>query len=772
MDKTSLMPKRTVVVSNRLPFTVIQENGAIQFKDSVGGVATGLRSVLCSSQSSQPPQPEYVWVGWPGSAINSGLQKEVQSKAFSEFHSYPVFLSEQDIEDFYQGFCNRTLWPLFHYFPSHARYEEAQWLHYKKVNRFFSDALLKIIKDDDVLWIHDYHLMLLPNLIRNELPDLRIGFFLHIPFPQFELFRLLPEGWRREILEGLLGADLVGFHVHDYARYFLRCVQRILGHKHYMDQLTVDARPVQVSTFPMGVDFQKFFVTAASPEVKKEKEGLRKAMANSKVVLSVDRQDYSKGIIHRLKGFEKMLEMNPEWHGRVSLVMVVVPSRIGIQDYEDMKKQIEELIGRINGKFGSLTWTPIVYQYRSVPFETLVALYAMSDVALVTPLRDGMNLVAKEYLASRTDESGVLILSEMAGAAKELREAVIINPNDPSEIAGALKMALEMSLEEQVSRNRIMQKRLRRYDVARWAHAFLNDVTSVRHSHEKFYGKLLGFSGERHILQQYSRSVRRLLLLDCDVTLVPYVKRPYLARPSEELLKILHKLTVNSKNEVVLVSGRDRSTLQTWFGSLPVGLVAEHGVWIKQRHQDWSLIRPLESDWKRKMRPLLEAYADRLTGAFVEEKEFSLVWHCRAADEREGIRAARELTDDLLAFTANMDVQILPGNRIVEVRCGGVNKGIAAQQWLSRSDFDFILAVGDDKTGEDMFMVLPERANSIRVGMPATKAQFTLHKREDVLGLLKQFIREEEFKGETLPRPEEGPRLYGKRPGSVPGALA
>ena len=224
---------------------------------------------------------------------------------------------------------------------------------------------------------------------------------MHIPFPQFEIFRLIPGKWRRELLEGLLGADLIGFHTHDYGEYFLRCVQRILGYGHQMGQLTAGGRTVKVGAFPMGIDFKKFHEAANLTEVQKEKEELARSLGDSKIVLSVDRQDYSKGILHRLQGFEAMLETNPDWRGKVTLIMLVVPSRIGIADYEGMKKRIEELVGKINGRFGTISWTPIIYQYRSLPFQSLAAMYAMSHVALVTPLRDGMNLVAKEYVATR-----------------------------------------------------------------------------------------------------------------------------------------------------------------------------------------------------------------------------------------------------------------------------------------------------------------------------------------------------------------------------------
>src|SRR2546422_2900808 len=319
MNTRSADDRRLVVVSNRLPFTVAQGEQGVAFNESAGGVATGLRALL-SSEDSPKIASDYMWVGWPGNTISDTFQDLVKSRALSEFGCYPVFLSADDFENFYQGFCNRTIWPLFHYFPSYVRYDQGYWLQYKKVNQVFAEALLEVIQPDDVLWIHDYHLMLLPRLVREQLASVSIGFFLHIPFPDFEIFRLLPGEWRQEILEGLLGADLIGFHTYDYMEYFLRCVLRILGFEHKMGRLVLEDRVVKVGAFPMGIDFQKFYMAASSPEVRKEQEKLKRVLGDCKLVLSVDRQDYSKGIIHRLQGFEAMLEMNLEWHGKVTLI--------------------------------------------------------------------------------------------------------------------------------------------------------------------------------------------------------------------------------------------------------------------------------------------------------------------------------------------------------------------------------------------------------------------------------------------------------------------
>ncbi len=733
MKKPNRSAQRIIVVSNRLPFTVTERAGELVFVESVGGVATGLRSCLTKLQQWDN---EYLWVGWPGSTIGDSLQSTVKDRALAEHRAYPVFLTEEEIENFYQGFCNKTIWPLFHYFPTYASYTQEYYEHYVRVNQTFCDALQEVVRPGDLVWVHDYHLMLLPRLLRERFPNAGIGFFLHIPFPDYEIFRLLPGRWRKEILEGLLGADLIGFHTYDYMQYFVRSVLRILGHESNAGQIFLDDRLVRVDTFPMGIDFKSFHEAARSPEVLKEKEEIRELLGDSKVVLSVDRLDYSKGIIKRLEGIERVLEANPERHGRVTTILVVVPSRIGLEHYELMKKQIEELVGKINGKFGRIGWTPVIYQYRALSFVPLVAMYALSDVALVTPLRDGMNLIAKEYVASRPAKTGVLILSEMAGAAKELGEAIIINPNNHEEIADALMEALDMPLEEQVRRNQAMQDRLRRYDVVRWAEDFLDALIAAKESSKNYLAKALGPGVSDQLFEDYHNSASRLLLFDYDGTLVGFAKQPHLAKPTEEVLKILERLGNDPSNNVVLISGRTKDNLDEWFGTLPIGLVAEHGAWLKSGGEGWRMLRSMPHDWKPKIRPILEMYADRVPGSLVEEKDYSLVWHYRAADERQGKTAAQELTDDLLSFMANIDLQVLQGSKIVEVRTSGVNKGAAAREWASKGTYDFIFAVGDDWTDEDIFPILPDSAYSIKVGFSGTHARYNIANPKEVVRLL------------------------------------
>ncbi len=732
---------RLIIVSNRLPVTIVEECDSLQFKESVGGLATGLSSYLDSLKNSRSEDKGYLWAGWPGMSIPEAKRQGVAARLEQDFRCYPVFLPGQIMEKFYHGFCNKTIWPLFHYFPSLTAYDEELWKNYKQVNEMFCEALTRILRPGDILWIHDYHLMLLPGMVRRRFPDISMGFFLHIPFPSFELFRILPGEWRKEILEGLLGANLIGFHTYDYTQHFLRCVLRILGFENNLGQIVFKGRLIKAETFPMGVDFRKFIESGQKQEVQIEIEALKSAFKGMKTILSVDRLDYTKGIAKRLQGYEEFLNRYPSWCGKVTLILIVVPSRIKVEHYQQMKRQIDERVGEINGKFGSLDWTPIVYSYRFIPESQLLALYNISDVALITPLRDGMNLIAKEFVSSKSDQKGVLILSEMAGASKEAGEAVIINPNNVNEIANALKESLEMPEEEQIRRNLIMQVRLRRYDVFHWAEEFIQSIKSVVEEEKLQEIKLLEREQRQRIIDAYKCASKRLILSDYDGTLVPFAEHPSQAKPSERLRNLLRRLTSDTKNDFVLISGRRKDTLQEWFGDYRMGLVAEHGVWIKKNSGEWESPQCLNKSWMPKIQPILEVYADRIPGSFVEEKEFSLVWHFRMADPEIASLKAKELVDDLVNFTANIDVQVLPGNKVVEVRNAGINKGDAIRQWLTREKYDFILALGDDVTDEDMFRSLPESAYSIKVGLNKSLARFNLQDHNDALDLIEAMLK-------------------------------
>jgi trehalose 6-phosphate synthase/phosphatase len=721
--------RRLLIVSNRLPITIEKRKTGLPLRPSAGGLATGLSSFYKSYDS--------VWIGWPGIAsdkVNEEQRQLIGTELMSKFNCHPVFISQTDIERYYYGFSNKTLWPLFHYFTQYVIHERSFWEAYKRVNQLFGEVVSEVAKPDDIIWIHDYHLMLLPKVVRERLPDATVGFFHHIPFPSFEIFRLLP--YRRDILEGLLGADVIGFHTDDYSRHFLSSVHRLLGYEYTLSQVHVDDRIVRVDTFPMGIAYERFSEAIYDPEVQKEIAKFRKKLPECKIILSVDRLDYTKGIPQRLEAFNTFLERNPTFMGKVIFILVAAPSRTQVEHYRFLKRHVDELVGRINGKYSAIGWTPIWYLYRFSPFPTLAALYSIADICLVTPLRDGMNLIAKEYISTKADGKGVLILSEMAGAAKELGEAVIVNPNNREEVGGALLKALTMPEEEQIRRSKAMQKRIQRYNILRWAEEFMDRLGYTKKLQREMHARVLSLEMKKQLVSEYRSAQRRLLLLDYDGTLIPFFEEPKEARPGDDLSQLLEKLALDPKNEVVLLSGRDKQTLEGWFGMSGLSLVAEHGVWIKEK--GWEMIEPLRGDWKEEIRPILELYMDRTPGSFIEEKEFSLVWHYRKADSELSAVRVRELTDELVNLTANLNLQILEGNKVVEVKNSGINKGRAALRWIVRDKWGFILAIGDDRTDEDVFDVVPEWAYSLKVGLSSSLARFNLKSQADVPLLLRE----------------------------------
>lgn len=729
---------RVVIVSNRLPVSVARNNGNLKITPSIGGLATGLSSFHHDSNG--------LWVGWPGISPSDNEEKITMEETLRrDFSCLPVYLSAADLKKYYYGFSNRTLWPLFHYFTTYCTYEKSEWKAYRKVNQMFCRRLLEVIEPGDMIWVHDYHLLLLPDLLRQENVDAAIGLFLHIPFPSMEIFRYLP--WREEILRGMLGADLIGFHTYDYTRHFLSSVLRILGREQEYGQVVAGNRLVKADTFPMGIDARKYSEAVDTSTVIKEKKTLRERLKTEKIILSVDRLDFSKGIPERLRAFELFLEKQPKWHNKITFVMLCVPSRTKVKQYQLLKREIDELVGRINGRFGRPGWLPILYMYRSVPFDELIALYSEADLALVTPLRDGMNLVAKEYLACHSKTGlGVLVLSETAGAAAELGEAIIVNPNDIEMIADAISQGLEMSAEDKKAAVSFMSRRIEKYNIFRWAEDFIEHLSQIRGRHELNKQRFLNIDLQRTVKSSYMKANTRLILLDYDGTLVSLKKKPELARPSAELLKLLSALKADPKNTVVIISGRDRDCLSEWMSGTGVDLVAEHGTWLRETDwNEWQIKEEgLNDQWKKNFYPILEMFSERTPGSFVEEKTYALVWHYRKAEPELGALRAKELMDALHDMLSGTSLQVLRGSKVVEIKPAGVNKGKAAMHWIDKKEkWDFILSMGDDWTDEDIFAVMPDKTWSIRVGFkPFTRANYFMESPEEVVNLLNTLVND------------------------------
>lgn len=709
---------RTIIVSNRLPTKARRTaDGQLQFTPSEGGLATGLGTIY--------REHDNVWVGWPGLFVEAAEEQQQVADQLRADSMAPVFLTEDEIRDYYEGFSNETLWPTFHYFPQYAVYDPQFWEAYVAVNDKFCRAVLDLAGPHDTIWVHDYQLLLLPQLLRAARPDATIGFFLHIPFPSVELFQMLP--WRRELLTGMLGADLIGFHTFGYVRHFLTAVADQLGYPIQNGVVEAGHRHVWADAFPMGIDYQKYAAAAASEEAQQHERIFREALHDVKTILSVDRLDYTKGIAQRIRAFDLLLQRYPEWRGRVSLIMVVVPSRDQVPQYQALKVEIDELVGRINGQYRSITWNPIQYFYRSLPMDELAGLYRLADVALVTPMRDGMNLVAKEFVASRVHQNGVLILSEQAGAARELADAIILNPTDTARLAQAMHEALTMPEEEQSQRIGAMQALVRRYSVQHWTALFMNRLAYTKLKQETMATTLLNDGDFEQMRAAWEPAASRLLLLDYDGTLMPFNPNPQRVRPDAALLQLLTDLAADPRNRVVIISGRDRRTLQDWLGHLRLDFIAEHGVWLRAHTHDWSLAQPLRADWKQELRPILDIYVRRTAGSFIEEKDYSLVWHYRRADPSLGVERARELVAHLSFLAAGAGLQVMEGNKVIEIKNAGISKGTAAARWLRDYCPEFILAMGDDRTDEDTFSEMPASAWTVKIGgSPRSRARFYL----------------------------------------------
>lgn len=458
-------------------------------------------------------------------------------------------------------------------------------------------------------------------------------------------------------------------------------------------------------------------------------------------MLSVERLDYSKGIPDRLLAYDALLERHPEWIGQVVLVLVTVPSRENVGSYQRLKKEIDMLVGLINGRYATPAWTPIDYYYRSVSHEMLCSMYRASDVMLVTPLRDGMNLVCKEYLAARDGEDGVLVLSELAGAAFELNDAVIVNPFNRNELVEAMNFALIMPKAEQGRRNANMQKRLSRYTSQKWAAEFLDALERTRVTQEDGCAEHLEGATRRKLAESFETAGRRAVLLDYDGTLVPFAREPSDAQPDAELINLLEKLCAQPQTEVCVISGRDKKTLEAWLGGLPLDLIAEHGAWHYDRiGKTWMQAAPFHDEWKPKARTVMEAFTDRTPASSLEEKDHSLVWHYRKCDDALGRRRAVEVKNALARIAEENGLAIMDGNKIVEIKPEGVDKGTAANLWFCDMSFDFILAAGDDRTDEDMFSEAPEGVWTVKVGSGRTKARYTLDGPRDIRMLLEELV--------------------------------
>lgn len=730
---------RLILVANRLPVSLDLSGGEVKVQNSSGGLATGMRGLSQQEQTS--------WVGWPGGTPSSDEQRAELDRQLAQHSATPVYLSQQESERFYEGMSNSVIWPLFHYLVDRMPLDVRNFDEYRAVNERFADAVCAQAGEDDSIWIHDYHLLLLPRMLRERLPRARIGFFLHIPFPSSEIFRLLPH--REDLLRGMLGANLIGFHTYGYARHFSDALLGTLGIEPELDRVDVDGRNVSIGVFPMGIDVATFERLAEAPDLPTRVAEMRRAQGVEHLLLGVDRMDYTKGIPRKLLAMERLLERSPQYREKVRLLQIAVPSRENVSEYKSLRSEVEELVGRINGSNGSLHSPTLRYVYQSVTQEELVTSYRAADIMVVTPLRDGMNLVAKEYVASRTDGDGVLVLSEMAGAASELGEALTVNPYDVEQLAATLDRALSMPEAERRERMGALRDKVRSHPVELWASSFVNKLEAgergpeprdLRHDQ----------NGLVALAQRAAERPELIFALDYDGTLVPIVRNPDLASPDGSLRELLAMLTGLPGVHVCVVSGRAQASLSAWLGSLKIDLVAEHGVWSKKAESsEWKChIDPNTLGWIADARSILQTYVERAPGAFVEEKTAGLAWHYRNVDPYLGLALARELRMHLVRHFAQAPVSILSGRKVLEMRPQGVDKGAAVRDSLGLLQTEAtLIAAGDDRTDEDLFAALPEGSISLCAGLLATRAGYRVSGPDQVRRFLRAFVEARTAKG-------------------------
>ncbi|KAL6506877.1 threalose-6-phosphate phosphatase [Orobanche hederae] len=711
--RTAPIRQRLLVVANRLPVSAVRKGeDSWSLKISAGGLVSGLLGLEFEAR----------WIGWAGVYVPDEVGQKSLTKALAEKRCIPVFLDQDLVHLYYNGYCNNILWPLFHYLglPHEDRLATTRSIHqsqfaaYKKANQMFADVVNEHYEEGDIVWCHDYHLMFLPKCLKELNSKIKVGWFLHTPFPSSEIHRTLPS--RSEVLHAVLAADLVGFHTYDYARHFVSACTRILGLEGTPEGVEDQGRLTRVAAFPIGIDSERFFRAFEVPQVQDDIKQLKARFSGRKVMLGVDRLDMIKGIPQKILAFEKFLEENPDWHDKVVLLQIAVPTRTDVPEYQKLSSQVHEIVGRINGRFGTLTAVPIHHLDRSLDFNALCALYAVTDVAIVTSLRDGMNLVSYEFVACQSSKKGVLILSEFAGAAQSLGAgALLVNPWNITEVANAIGRALTMPAEEREKRHWHNFKHVTSHNAQQWAEFFvseLNDtVIEAQHRIRKVTPRLV-FSDA---INAFMQSKNRLLILGFNAAMTETLDIPG-GRGDDQIKEMEPKLhpdlrgpllmLCSDPNTTVLVlSGSDRSVLDDNFGEFDMWLAAENGMFLRSTKGKWMTTMPelLNMDWVDSVKHVLEYFTDRTPRSHFEQRETSLVWNYKYADIEFGRLQARDMLQHLWTGPmSNTAVDVVQGSRTVEVRAVGVSKGAAIDRILGEivhskaicEPIDYVLCIG------------------------------------------------------------------------------
>ncbi|KAI1911462.1 threalose-6-phosphate phosphatase [Ophidiomyces ophidiicola] len=642
----------------------------------------------------------------------------------------------------WRRYAEREIYSLFHYKqhgPNDGRAERRWWQDYRRMNQLFADRILEEYQPGDIVWIHDYHLLLLPSLLRQRNPEIYIGFFLHIPFPSSEFFRCLTR--RKEILTGVLGSNMVGFQSFTYSRHFSSCCTRILRFESNSAGIDAYGAHVAVDVFPIGIDVEAVRKLAyGEPSTERTIAEIKKLYAGKKIIIGRDRLDSVRGVTQKLMAFEMFLERYPQWRDKVVLIQVTSPTSLEEEKEEPETKlssQMSHLVATINGKYGSLSFSPVQHYPQYLPRHEYFALLRAADVGLITSVRDGMNTTSLEYILCQQENHGPLILSEFSGTAGTLHNAIHINPWDSGGVAAAIHEALTMSPEKKLEQHEPLYKHVITNTVSRWSdHYVWRLLTNLSSFNQSIATPVLD---KVKLLEQYRKARSRLFMFDYDGTLTPIVKDPQAAIPSDRVVRTLKTLAADPKNSVWIISGRDQNFLEEWMGHISeLGLSAEHGCFIRKPHNDtWeNLTDKSNMGWQKEVVDVFQYYTERTQGSFIERKRVALTWHYRRVDPEYGAYQAKECRRHLESTVAKKwDVEIMAGKANLEVRPTFVNKGEIASRLVNECDGqpEFVLCLGDDFTDEDMFRALrrsnlpPDRVFSVTVGASSKQTEASWH---------------------------------------------
>ncbi|KAL0087598.1 glycosyltransferase family 20 protein [Phycomyces blakesleeanus] len=717
---------------------------------TVRPLSTGNIGLQNAIQATRHRIDKLLWVGtlaMSTDSLSADQRQEITKTLMDDHNCCPVMPTDAEIEGHYDRYCKQVLWPYFHYVVQadiqNMMYQNAAWEAYCALNQRFADAIVEQYQEGDIIWVNDYHLMLLPGMLRKALPRAIIGFFLHIPFPSSELFRCLPT--RKELLEAMLQSDLIGFQTYSFARHFLQTCARILSLDATPTGIQMDSHYVSVGIYPIGIDVEALNRKRADPDVGRWVSMLKDKYAGKKLIVARDKLDYIKGVRQKLLAFEQFLIHHPEWQGEVVLIQIALST----SEQNEVRAHISDVVSRVNSKFSNIAYQPIVFLHQDIAFEQYLALLSSADASLITPLRDGMNLTSHEYIVCQENKCGPLILSEFTGTYGSFGACLRVNPWDYRQVGDAIHEALSMSQEEKTGRWKELYRSITANSAQNWASTLIGDLSKVHDATSRRFSAQIPPVDTRLVKKAYhSSKQQRVFLFDYGGTLVQHGQStgsPGLAR----LIRVLELLASDPQNLVYVISGRTKANVERDLGNVPnLGLSAENGFYIKPPGEEWQqLFTKIDISWQPAVQEIFQYYTERTPGAYIETKDISVIWHYRTVGQDASYVAwqAAECQNHIADLVnKNFAVHVVAGTTSIEVLPNEINKAVVANRVLQDVQSDFVLSIGDDRSDEDMFGLLNKQeipnVFTCTVGSRSTEAKYFVSNVQGVLASLEHLL--------------------------------